>query len=1237
MKNTKKLLVALCVFVVCFATVFSIAVTAIDEVTTIVSGTDTSIDEYAKMKITASHGFEDGTIKVISKTSVANGSVIPTNARVHVQNNNGIRPGAKPVYGNEQSLRYFVIDYDTNPTGLHWYVQPVFSALDDVEKTPVNGFVAEFDIAFLTPIEILQEQKVDENGELVWEISSYDSDGNPIYKQAVDENGELLWETDGVDADGNPIYKYVYDEKGNLLYVQDFDKNGNLLWETEGVDADGNPIYKQATDESGNPLWETNDNGEFVLDENGEKIPVRVPKMVPKRVPVYVPVMQNAQEPLLTDEYKRDYEGNIVYKVKEYVQATDEDGNPLWEKDETGADMPIMVPVYELDENGERIPEYQEVLDENGEVVMTDKVVLKEWKGLSTDFEIAMNNSEANADGYISLISFTNTSKKDGMLIKKISNNGVKQPDVTLNIDEWYHITIQYDAKSLLTYVYIGRDDSVFEFDVDGDGEKEKYYGRLLIAKKKTMGIDTNINEEVPVYPCRLRMGSKSTTGVVGFDNFLGYQGTTIHDPTLINNKTSYEKYLYLADILASANEYETEKDSDGNTVYQLVYDADGNPLRVPVYEYVTDENGNIVYEQAVDAEGDPIYEVDADGDLIYDAEGKPIPVYKLDEKGNKIPVYKLDENGDKIQAYGEGANGEKIPLYENVYRLDTLGNKVPVYKTDANGNKILVKKGASAVYRYQSFNLLANDLELRGVYTGENYGGEPTYEELQALDEAIRIYELYAIDKRDNTGSTDEFFSCYYEMVAEARVENAAIYLSYAISAKNENRTLEKYADRVAKISKAKEFYDNNASLMERDGNADYEQAVAILAELEAIVKGDEAAYNFVRAMDIFNNSVAYGAIASRIRAHYENAAYYYPNISTDYNDPDTNLDSGDAERLAAAVEAFLAASDIVSDSELEYNAARFIGMVSVMQKKSTGTWSQDGEDVKELWLRAFDLLYEGRYDSSSEEFAVAMVIYNSAYSYFWNEMQKEHIALISAKLDSYNESGIAYIDRAGICTYVDRYIELNAKYLDLTSVEITRELTRNESYKLQLDQIVGDYKTLLVENAPKFMRVVKMTKHYSTYEDLKPLYDEATEYYYMMNIEGEGIEECIADYEELRTLINTIERDSKAYIDIVKGNLTDTDGNKIFKPMSQITNKQELYASLKEAYVCLENLDITYPGAREAKAIYDAKYQEYNTRTVTANNEVANGESVVSAVRGNWDFSTVVVFVKKLINKKG
>lgn len=78
-------------------------------------------------------------------------------------------------------------------------------------------------------------------------------------------------------------------------------------------------------------------------------------------------------------EYEKDDNGNIVYQ-----QVYDEENNPVYEidgetgeqvLDEEGQPIPVVEPVYALDENGEKIPVYE--TDENGEKVWYSNYYLK--------------------------------------------------------------------------------------------------------------------------------------------------------------------------------------------------------------------------------------------------------------------------------------------------------------------------------------------------------------------------------------------------------------------------------------------------------------------------------------------------------------------------------------------------------------------------------------------------------------------------------------------------------------------------------------------------------------------------------------------------------------------------------------------------------------------------------------------------------------------------------------------
>lgn len=55
------------------------------------------------------------------------------------------------------------------------------------------------------------------------------------------------------------------------------------------LDANGKPIYQQAKDAQGNPLWETDGQGNYVLDEDGNRIPILVYDEAGNPVPVYDP------------------------------------------------------------------------------------------------------------------------------------------------------------------------------------------------------------------------------------------------------------------------------------------------------------------------------------------------------------------------------------------------------------------------------------------------------------------------------------------------------------------------------------------------------------------------------------------------------------------------------------------------------------------------------------------------------------------------------------------------------------------------------------------------------------------------------------------------------------------------------------------------------------------------------------------------------------------------------------
>lgn len=154
-----------------------------------------------------------------------------------------------------------------------------------------------------------KKNPLDKNGKPIYQL---DSKGNPIYDK--DTNGQTIY-IDVKDEKGNPVYEMEPDGQGGFKPKEEVvrDDNGNIVYKTDAngkpleipvLDENGDPVkkqvFEQAVDDQGNkifdkdgnpvmvPAYEKDANGQYVLDNNGNKIPVmeEVKELVPETKPV---------------------------------------------------------------------------------------------------------------------------------------------------------------------------------------------------------------------------------------------------------------------------------------------------------------------------------------------------------------------------------------------------------------------------------------------------------------------------------------------------------------------------------------------------------------------------------------------------------------------------------------------------------------------------------------------------------------------------------------------------------------------------------------------------------------------------------------------------------------------------------------------------------------------------------------------------------------------------------------
>jgi hypothetical protein len=247
------------------------------------------------------------------------------------------------------------------------------------------------------------------------------------------------------------------------------------------------------------------------------------------------------------------------------------------------------------------------------------------------------------------------------------------------------------------------------------------------------------------------------------------------------------------------------------------------------------------------------------------------------------------------------------------------------------------------------------------------------------------------------------------------------------------------------------------------------------------------------------------------------------------------------------------------------------------------------------------------------------AMAVYNRVYDYFWAVMQQEHIDVISEKLSKFNNPNATYIEQAGVCTFINNYIERNKADIDPNNAQINELIKISRGYETILNTIEDDYQKSLAQNTEKFVHTMSLLSATNGYVNMMPLYEEATVLYYSMNIETDEAKAAAAAYEQIRAKLTAIATDSTLFVAKVNELAAEKDANKAF-------------VILSECYASSENIDETYEGVAAAKTIYDAKMAEHQA-AVIANAEIAETVEVSCSIRALDKALEVIKFVKNFL----
>ena len=643
----------------------------------------------------------------------------------------------------------------------------------------------------------------------------------------------------------------------------------------------------------------------------------------------------------------------------------------------------------------------------------------------------------------------------------------------------------------------------------------------------------------------------------------------------------------------------------------------------------------------------------------------------KYDEAGNKVGIYYGDTNCDENSKF---AVGEWTHITMAFDASDPSSCVLYVYTSDAgdpNAERKLAfsqglgSNGSEGTVYPTVVRIQQTDATAGAAYCLDNmviYGGKqirnPYYLKSMADDERFAYFVESMLDENVSAAAR---YATYKGAVAlidvaaasdkaeiqaalaklndfiaagevaplevAAQYANAAEYKRLAESAAalgedGVTRALSNIANRESAFKAASDFLISVGNVIIE--NDDYKDATKILSDVSSKIEADKAAKSFISAMDKFYQNYDSGFI-NAMQGYYNSASEYYviakyPQIkdlnviykAEDYTD-----------KLKIAIENYENANSFLTTLLNEANSTR-VGQIVDLLEEGKALWATD-DKYRRMWNAAYQILvidksYAADYGTIEEDIA-RFYAAGGPHEYFWGVIQKEHVRILSEKLAVFNAEGATYIEKAGICTFVDYYIRDNEQYIDATNYEVNDLYTIAKGYSEQLGTLEGDYKLLLAQNTQKFINTVNLMLECKAYVEIKALYDEAREYYYAMDIPDDAAMEAVIAYEAMEDKLTAIEIDCIVFVSVAG-------------KIPYVANDGELYAALVTGYGCYENLDESYAGVLEAKAIYVAQYDEYTAKVDAMNNEVMEMADVVCSVRSFCGITAVVDFVRSLFN---
>ena len=403
---------------------------------------------------------------------------------------------------------------------------------------------------------------------------------------------------------------------------------------------------------------------------------------------------------------------------------------------------------------------------------------------------------------------------------------------------------------------------------------------------------------------------------------------------------------------------------------------------------------------------------------------------------------------------------------------------------------------------------------------------------------------------------------------------------------------TSETLDDVEAMIKEINTFVSENAELINKGDTSEggYQETIAEVYAVDASLVRIENIIKFVEAIEKFDRANTYLALSRHYaiaKQVFEAAGYGFDedgnpnqNILDIANDPvvlnfektynngalteeDEGYKKPGDEGYVTIFEYYTTFADRV-DGRLEYeNSKRIVNSINYIlgvegYDHTVAFWEANEDALSGYVALIREIVAADLYDKDYAGVAAAVEVYWELEEYFYKALQKTHIEKIAELLNRYTQTE-SYIEKSAIVSSAKAYFANNDIALDnvvmpknvanavaeemaqLTDLKVVLGVYVFELYGEKGDSDAGiedipgydsTFGDVLVQQTNYFINIINHMNSVTSFTELEALFNDASAYYYGINVDIEGAREAAEAYDTYRDVLAAIRINNTAFL---------------------------------------------------------------------------------------------------------